>query len=104
MRVLIVEDEDKMAEALRDGLETDLYSVSVSRIGAGFLTDSRLFDRFGDGFTLRQLITDSGRTSNLVASPRLEAGAADGPIRPPSMTCWSALIRLISKVSIRNRW
>jgi len=77
MRVLIVEDEDKVAEARRDGLETDLYSVSVARIGAGFLTDSRLFDRFGDGFTLSQLITDSGRTPNLVASSRLEAGAAE---------------------------
>jgi outer membrane protein len=48
-----------------------------ARIGAGFLTDSRLFDRFGDGITLSQLITDSGRTPNLVASSRLEAGAAE---------------------------
>jgi len=47
-----------------------------SRIGAGFLTDSRLFNRIGQGITLSQLITDSGRTSNLVASSRLEAGAA----------------------------
>ncbi|MGB9456973.1 MAG: TolC family protein [Bryobacteraceae bacterium] len=46
------------------------------RIGAGFLTDSRLFDRQGEGFTLTQLISDFGRTPNLVASSRLEAGAA----------------------------
>jgi outer membrane protein len=38
-----------------------------ARIGAGFLTDSRLFNHIGQGITLSQLITDSGRTSNLVA-------------------------------------
>lgn len=47
-----------------------------ARIGAGFLTTSRLFNRFGQGITLSQLITDSGRTPNLVASARLRAGAA----------------------------
>jgi outer membrane protein len=47
-----------------------------TRIGAGFLTDSRLFDRFGQGITVDQLITDSGRTPNLVASSRLQARAA----------------------------
>ena len=46
-----------------------------ARIGAGFITDSRLFDRFGSGFTLSQLITDVGRTKNLVASSRLQAQA-----------------------------
>jgi outer membrane protein len=46
------------------------------RIGAGYLTASRLFDRVGDGVVLDQLITDSGRTPNLVASSRLQAGAA----------------------------
>jgi len=45
------------------------------RIGAGALTDSRLFDRFGQGITLNQLVTDSGRTPNLVASSRLKASA-----------------------------
>ncbi len=47
-----------------------------ARIGAGLLTDSRLFNRFGQGITLDQLITDSGRTPNLVASSRLQAQAA----------------------------
>ena len=47
-----------------------------ARIGAGFLTDSRLFDRFGSGIALSQLITDVGRTKNLVASSRLEAQAS----------------------------
>jgi outer membrane protein len=47
----------------------------LARIGAGDLSASRLFDRFGQGIVVRQLITDSGRTSNLVASSRLQAQA-----------------------------
>ena len=47
----------------------------LSRIGAGDITASRLFDRFGQGVVVRQLITDFGRTSNLVASSRLQAQA-----------------------------
>ena len=43
-----------------------------ARIGAGFMTNSRLFTRFGYGLTLSQLITDSGRTHNLIASSRLQ--------------------------------
>jgi outer membrane protein len=35
-----------------------------------------MFDRIGQGVTLSQLITDSGRTPNLVASSRLQATAA----------------------------
>jgi outer membrane protein len=47
-----------------------------ARIGAGLLTDPSLFNRAGQGITLSQLITDSGRTPNLVASSRLQASAA----------------------------
>lgn len=47
-----------------------------ARIGAGYLTASRVWDRFGQGITLTQLITDSGRTRNLVASSRLQAQAS----------------------------
>jgi outer membrane protein len=46
------------------------------RIGAGFLNDPSLFDRFGAGFQLSQLITDVGRTKNLVSSSRLQAQAS----------------------------
>jgi outer membrane protein len=46
------------------------------RIGAGFLNDSALFNRFGSGIAFSQLITDVGRTKNLVASSRLEAQAS----------------------------
>jgi len=47
----------------------------LSRIGAGDLSASRLFNRQGEGIVARQLITDSGRTHNLVASSRLQAQA-----------------------------
>lgn len=46
-----------------------------SRIGAGDLSASRLFNRFGQGVVARQLITDSGRTSSLISSSRLQAQA-----------------------------
>lgn len=48
----------------------------LARIGAGDLPASRLFNREAQGLVVRQLITDSGRTSNLVASARFEAQAA----------------------------
>jgi outer membrane protein len=43
-----------------------------SRIGAGSLTASRLLEHAGAGFTLTQLITDFGRTFNLVSSAKLQ--------------------------------
>jgi outer membrane protein len=48
-----------------------------ARIGAGTLTASRLFNREGQGIVVSQLLTDLGRTPNLVASSRLRAGAAE---------------------------
>jgi outer membrane protein len=59
-----------------NGEVTGSQGNSLSRIGAGDLSASRLFDREGQGVIVRQLITDSGRTSNLVASARLQAQAA----------------------------
>jgi outer membrane protein len=41
------------------------------RIGAGSLTASRLLEHAGAGVTLNQLITDFGRTMNLVSSSKL---------------------------------
>jgi outer membrane protein len=48
-----------------------------TRIGAGDINTPRLFSKQGDGITIDQLITDSGRTPNLVASSRFAARAAD---------------------------
>jgi outer membrane protein len=49
----------------------------LSRIGAGELSASRLFNRFAQGVELSQLVTDSGRTPNLVASARLQTRASE---------------------------
>lgn len=50
-----------------------------SRIGAGVLNDPRLFNHAGAGLTASQLISDFGRTSNLVSNAKLnaQAGRAD---------------------------
>jgi len=58
------------------GSVTGSVAGNETRIGAGLLTVSRLFNRFGQGITVDQLITDSGRTPNLVASSRLQSQAA----------------------------
>jgi len=62
-----------------------------ARIGAGFLTDPSLFNRLGQGITLSQLITDSGRTPNLVATSRLQAGAAEQTVQA---TKYDVLVRV----------
>lgn len=46
-----------------------------ARIGAGELNAPRMFDREGQGININQLITDFGRTHNLVASSRLQEQA-----------------------------
>lgn len=61
---------------LLNGDATGSGANQQARIGAGQLTTSRLFNRFGTGVSLSQLITDSGRTSNLVASARFHQTAA----------------------------
>lgn len=47
-----------------------------TRLAAGYLDNTRLFSREAQGVEVSQLITDSGRTPNLVASSRLDAHAA----------------------------
>jgi outer membrane protein len=54
---------------------TGSQANNLARIGAGDLSASRLFSRFGQGAGLTQLVTDSGRTPNLVASARFQAQA-----------------------------
>jgi len=48
---------------------------NASRISAGSLTTSRLFEHAGAGGGFTQLITDFGKTSNLVASSKLQERA-----------------------------
>jgi len=47
-----------------------------SRVAAGGLNNPIILNRYSNGLELQQLITDFGRTSNLVASARLQASAA----------------------------
>lgn len=58
-----------------NGALTAVDANEGSRVGAGSLTASRLFEHAGAGFTLSQLITDFGRTYNLVGSARLQEKA-----------------------------
>lgn len=48
-----------------------------SRIAAGYLNNPIVYERAAGGVALSQLITDFGRTNNLVASAALRAKAAD---------------------------
>ena len=46
MRILIIEDEKKVANALREGLETEHYEVTIAATGEEgfFLANQRSFD------------------------------------------------------------
>ncbi len=48
-----------------------------SRLAAGAINNPVVYDRIGSGLSLSQLITDFGRTHNLIASARLRAQAED---------------------------
>src|ERR1019366_1969966 len=54
---------------------TAVEAEDASRISAGSLTSSRLFTHAGAGGGFTQLITDFGRTSNMVASSKLQEKA-----------------------------
>ncbi len=59
-----------------NGNTTGAEANPSARLGAGVINDPRLFNHFGSGLALSQLITDSGRTHNLVANSRLQAEAS----------------------------
>jgi outer membrane protein len=54
---------------------TAMDAATGSRISAGSLTSSRLFEHAGAGANLNQLITDFGRTTNLIAFSKLQEKA-----------------------------
>jgi outer membrane protein len=58
-----------------NGMVTAVQAKEGSRIGAGALTASRLLDHAGSGVVLSQLLTDFGRTINLVSSSKLQEKA-----------------------------
>ena len=59
------------------GNGTAVAAEQASRLSAGALSSSTLLNRVGAGVQLSQLITDFGRTRNLVASSSLQAQAAE---------------------------
>lgn len=60
-----------------DGEITSAQGLNLSRLGAGSLSASLLLSRFGQGIQATQLITDFGRTKNLVANSKYQAQAAE---------------------------
>src|SRR5262249_15757350 len=55
------------------GSVTGVGADSGSRIAAGALNNPVIYDRLGSGLSINQLVTDFGRTSNLVQSSKLKA-------------------------------
>ncbi len=60
-----------------NGEITGAQGLAQSRLGAGALSASQLFSRFGQGLQVTQLVTDFGRTKNLVARSQYQAQAAE---------------------------
>ena len=58
-----------------NGSMTGVAALEASRISSGALTASRLLNHAGGGVQLSQLITDFGRTNNLIASAKLQEKA-----------------------------
>jgi DNA-binding response OmpR family regulator len=102
VRVLVVEDEQKVANALREGLEGERYEVAVERSGEGafFRTNTEQFDVIlldlglpgRDGLEILKALRDRGiKTPVLVLTARdtlqdrvkgLDSGADDYLIKP----------------------
>src|SRR6202044_2442202 len=80
-RLLALAQHQAVREARAGELPTSTASVTAvdaedgSRISAGALTASRLFEHAGAGANFTQLITDFGRTNNLIASSKLQEKA-----------------------------
>jgi outer membrane protein len=72
---VVRETRSALLPALNGNL-TGVDAEQASRISAGSLTASRLLYHAGAGLDLSQLITDFGRTHNLVASSKLQARAS----------------------------
>ena len=56
---------------------TGVGADNGSRLAAGALNNPVVYERFGSGLTISQMITDFGRTSNLVGMAKLQAAAQD---------------------------
>ena len=115
MRVLVVEDEKKVANALREGLEGEKFEVIVERTGEGafFRVNTESFDVIlldltlpgRDGLEILQALRQRGvKTPVLVLTARdslqdrvtgLDAGADDYLIKPFAFAELLARIRAL---------
>jgi len=115
MRVLVVEDEQKVANALREGLEGERFEVVVERTGEGafFRVNTESFDVIlldltlpgRDGLEILQALRQRGvKTPVLVLTARdslqdrvtgLDSGADDYLIKPFAFTELLARIRAL---------
>ena len=115
MRILVVEDEQKVANALREGLEGERYDVVVERTGEGafFRVNTESFDVIlldltlpgRDGLEILQALRQRGmKTPVLVVTARdalndrvagLDAGADDYLIKPFAFAELLARIRAL---------
>ena len=59
------------------GSVTTVGADNGSRLAAGSLTNPIVYSRVGTGLSIGQMITDFGRTSNLIAMAKLQASAQD---------------------------
>jgi outer membrane protein len=70
----------EVRSALMPQISVDLSGIGAdggSRLSAGYLTDGRMYSRAAGGVTASQLITDFGRTMNLLSNAHYEEKAAD---------------------------
>jgi two-component system copper resistance phosphate regulon response regulator CusR len=115
MRILVVEDEQKVANALREGLQGERYDVVVERTGEGafFRITTERFDAIlldltlpgRDGLEILKAMRDRGiKTPVLVLTARdtlqdrvvgLDAGADDYLVKPFAFTELLARVRAL---------
>jgi DNA-binding response OmpR family regulator len=120
MQILVVEDEPKVGDALREGLESEGYEVSLARSGEEgfFQASTRAFDVIildvmlpgRDGIEVLQTLRKQGmKTPVLLLTAKdaiedrvlgLDAGADDYLIKPFAFAELSARIRALLR---RNR-
>ncbi len=60
---------------IANGSLTGAEAVDSNRIGAGVLNAPAVFDKYANGFSISQLVTDFGRTNQLAKSSNLRARA-----------------------------
>jgi outer membrane protein len=87
-------------------VSADLTAVDArdgSRITAGFLTNPVLFTRAAGGFSLNQLITDFGRTRNLIHSSESEQQAQSDKLRATREEIVLAVDRAFLQALIQQR-